>query len=147
MLKRVTKLPAFDSMELDDVLNSEVMLKCGKEGTHVSLTYNGRASPTPLWLALALSFSGRPRPASPKLRSRSRSGSVYSFYPCRAHPFPPQIVARPLRYLVSPALLFHQWSLALVASAPRLFRGSMPAPSVFGWMRSAVNRCDFLDLS
>jgi hypothetical protein len=88
VLKRVTKLPAFDSMELDEELNSEVMLKCGKEGAHVSLTYNGRASPTPLWRALALSFSGRPRPAPPKLRSRSRSGSVYSFYPCRAHLFP-----------------------------------------------------------
>jgi hypothetical protein len=39
VLKRVTKLPAFDSMELDEELNSEVMLKCGKEGAHVSLTY------------------------------------------------------------------------------------------------------------
>jgi len=64
VLKRVSKLPAFNSMDCDDVLKSEVVLKCGKDGADVSISYNGSASPSPLWLRLAAALGSATTGAS-----------------------------------------------------------------------------------
>jgi hypothetical protein len=52
-LKRVDQNSVADSMSFDDLLNSRVLLSCDKSGPEVSLAYDGRASPSPLWLDLA----------------------------------------------------------------------------------------------
>jgi hypothetical protein len=52
-LKRTDHSEMFDSMEFDDLLKSEVSVRCAKSGADVSLAYDGQAQPSPLWLAEA----------------------------------------------------------------------------------------------
>jgi hypothetical protein len=52
-LKRTTHSEMFDAMEFDDLLKSEVSVKCDKSGADVSLGYDGHAEPSPLWLGEA----------------------------------------------------------------------------------------------